>query len=82
MRYVLLGGPLDGARYDIAQAPRSDDPETGVPYFENGIWNMRGKNGKTHGHRYDRTDEYSPDNFRVYRYAGVVPLPSVNADHS
>ena len=82
LRYELRGGPLNGARYDHSLNPRSDDPESGVPYFDSMTWPTTGKKSKTHGHRYDLTDEYSPDNFRFYRYAGVVPLPSVPADRS
>lgn len=76
LKYELRGGPLDGATYEHGQGPRSDDPDTGTPYFESGIWRLKGKNGETLGHRYDRTDEHTPNDFRVYRYAGVVPLPT------
>jgi hypothetical protein len=74
--FELRGGPLDGARYESGPVTMCDDPESSPLNSEFWICRLKNKDGETLGHRYDFTDEYTPNDFRVYRYAGVVSLPT------
>ena len=64
----LRGGALDGSELELVLIEGLSEYDPLDPYPEKQVFIQGGI-----AYQYDRTEEYTTNNCRVYRYAGVLP---------